>query len=316
MLSWAHVGRQGLGHIYWHIEVEFDTSPQIRIMDLRPWRIRLGAQDIALSRRRHGFESRIRYHVKPRGRRFPRGILFVRGSGQLITESTERVAPTQVTRILLIRHGMNDYVKNGLLAGRTQAVPLNDEGQKQATALAERLGSARIGAIYSSPLERCQGTAGPLAARLGLQPRKLEDINETDCGDWTGRSLDELRREEIWQQVQINPSGFRFPNGESMFEVQARMVVALERLRREHGSEVIAVVSHCDPIKLAITYYMGVPLDLYQRLEVSPASISELEFSPWSVRLLRLNDCSHVPAHPQAAVRTEHTASEAGQTDA
>ena len=95
--------------------------------------------------------------------------------------------------------------------------------------------------------------------------------------------------------MQINPSGFRFPNGESMLEIQARMVAALDRLQRGHAGETIAVFSHSDPIKLAVAFYVGMPLDLFQRLDVSPASITELDFSPLRVRLVRLNDCAHVP---------------------
>lgn len=204
-------------------------------------------------------------------------------------------APQPPTRILLVRHGVNDYVKKGLLAGRTPGVHLNTDGQAQAQAVAERLGGEKIAAVYSSPLERCQETATPLAERLGLELRLLEDVKETDCGAWTGQALEELRKAETWQQVQINPSGFRFPDGESMLEIQARMVAALERLSREHKGETIAVFSHSDPIKLAVAFYVGMPLDLFQRLDVSPASVSELDFTPLRVRLARLNDCAHVP---------------------
>jgi probable phosphoglycerate mutase len=177
-------------------------------------------------------------------------------------------------------------------------VHLNDEGNAQAQALAERLGAEKITAVYSSPLERCQETAAPVAERLGLGLRTLEGVKETDCGDWTKQPLEELCKLELWAQVQIHPSGFRFPNGESMLEIQARMVAALDELQRRHVGETIAVFSHSDPIKLAIVFYAGMPLDLFQRLEVSPASISELDFGPLRVRLVRLNDCAHVPPSP------------------
>jgi probable phosphoglycerate mutase len=212
------------------------------------------------------------------------------------TDAEPKPAPQPPTRILLIRHGVNDYVKKGLLAGRTPGVHLNEDGRAQAQAVAERLAGEKLAAIYSSPLERCQETATPLAERLGLELRLLEDVKETDCGGWTGQALEELRKAETWQQVQINPSAFRFPDGESMLEIQARMVGALERLSREHKGETIAVFSHSDPIKLAVAYFVGMPLDLFQRLDVSPASISELDFTPLRVRLVRLNDCAHVPA--------------------
>lgn len=200
------------------------------------------------------------------------------------------------TRILLIRHGVNEYVKKGLLAGRTPGVHLNEEGTRQAQALATRLAGEKIAAVYSSPLERCQETAAPTAEQLGLELHTLEDVKETDCGDWSGQPLEELRKLESWMQVQVNPSGFRFPQGESFLEIQARMVAGLERLQRQHAGETIAVFSHADPIKLAIGFFVGAPLDLFQRLEISPASISELDFSPLRVGLVRMNDCAHVPA--------------------
>ena len=200
----------------------------------------------------------------------------------------------QPTRILLIRHGLNDYVKEHRLAGRTPGVHLNDEGLAQAAALAERLASASLAAIYSSPLERACETAAPLAERLALTVQHLDGVKETDCGEWTGQLLEELSKDDLWRQVQGCPSIFRFPGGESFAEIQARMVAALEAVRSAYPSQTVAVFSHADPIKLAAAYYTGMPLDLFQRLEVGPASISELEFLPCRPRLVRLNDCAHL----------------------
>lgn len=204
------------------------------------------------------------------------------------------------TRILLIRHGINDFVQKRLLAARTPGVHLNAEGQAQAVALAERLSDAQLAALYSSPLERTRETAAPLAQRLGLDVQILDGIIETDCGAWTGQSVEALSQTELWKQVQIQPSRFRFPGGESMAEIQARMVAALEMLLAAHPGQAVAVVSHSDPIKLAIAYYTGMPLDLFQRLEIAPASISEIEFAGLRPRLVRLNDCSHIPVRADA----------------
>ncbi len=197
-------------------------------------------------------------------------------------------------RILLLRHGINDYVKAHLLAGRTPGVHLNDEGAAQAAALAARLASLPIAAVYSSPLERAQETAAPVAARLGLAVQLLEGMKETDCGEWTGRPLDELSKTDLWRQVQGCPSIFRFPGGESFVEIQARVVAALDFVRLAHPEQTVAVFSHADPIKLAVAFYLGTPLDLFQRIEVAPASITELEFAPCRPKLARLNDCAHI----------------------
>ena len=198
------------------------------------------------------------------------------------------------TRILLIRHGLNDYVKEHRLAGRTPSVHLNAEGLAQAAALAVRLASAALAAIYTSPLERACETAAPVAARLGLTVQLLDGVMETDCGAWTGQPLDELSKADLWQQVQSCPSCFRFPGGESFAEILARMVVALDFVRLAHPGQTVAVFSHADPIKLAVAFYLGTPLDLFQRIEVAPASITELAFEPCRPRLARLNDCAHI----------------------
>ena len=198
------------------------------------------------------------------------------------------------TRILLIRHGLNDYVKEHRLAGRTPGVHLNAEGLAQAAALAERLGSAALAAVYSSPLERARETAAPVAGRHGLTVQPLDGVLETDCGAWTGQTLDELSKDDLWRQVQGCPSIFRFPGGESFVEIQARVVAAVESVRLAHPQQTVAVFSHADPIKLAVAFYLGMPLDLFQRIEVAPASITELVFEPCRPRLARLNDCAHI----------------------
>lgn len=179
-----------------------------------------------------------------------------------------------VTHILLIRHGMNDYLVTRRLAGRLPGVHLNAEGRAQAQALGERLASTPIAAVYSSPLERTVETAEPIAAGHGLPVVPLEAVGEAICGEWAGRAIEELLQTARWQQVQTSPSSFRYPGGESVGEMQARMVAALETLRATHPGQTVVVVSHSDPIKAALAHYLSMPLDLYQRLTIAPASIS------------------------------------------
>lgn len=217
----------------------------------------------------------------------------------------EQPKPEPSTRILLIRHGLNDYVKEHRLAGRTPGVHLNEEGRGQALALAERLGTMPIAAVYSSPLERARETAEPLAARLGLTVHCLDGAAESDCGQWTGQSIEELSKGNAWRQVQVHPSGFRFPGGESFAEIQARMIAMLETLKDDHLGQTVVVVSHADPIKLGVAFHTGVPLDLFQRLVIAPASITELEFTTLRPLLVRLNDCAYLPP-PGPAVDAEH----------
>lgn len=192
--------------------------------------------------------------------------------------------------ILLVRHGENDYVKKNLLAGRLPGVHLNEKGQAQAQALAERLKSLPIKAVYSSPLERAMETAEPLAKALGLEIVPRPGLLETDIGEWQGLPLKGLRRSKAWRVVQGNPARHRFPGGEAFIDTQHRICTELEALAALHQpKEMIACVTHADPIKLAVAYYLGMPLDHFQRLVVSPGSITALYLGEMGAQLLILN---------------------------
>jgi probable phosphomutase (TIGR03848 family) len=194
-----------------------------------------------------------------------------------------------VTLLLLIRHGTNDWV-HGRLAGWTPGVHLNDEGRRQAVALATRLSFLSLDAIYASPLERTVETAQAIAAPRGLPLRLVEGLGEVKYGEWQGAELKELYKHELWPGVQFYPSGTRFPGGETLGEAQMRMVATLDSLRARHPKEIIAVVSHADIIKLAVAYYVGMHMDLFQRLEISPCSLTAIAFTPMGPRLVTYND--------------------------
>ena len=192
--------------------------------------------------------------------------------------------------ILLIRHGENDFVKKGIMPGRMPGIHLNDKGRTQAQALAEKLGQAPIKAVYTSPLERAAETAEYLVKALGQDAIIRPGLMETDCGEWQGKNHKSLRRLKAWRIVQSMPSLFRFPGGESFSECQARMVGEIEALRAQHEEKDIFVcVSHGDPIKLAVAYYLGLPLDHFQRLYTAPASITALHVGEMGSHLLTLN---------------------------
>jgi probable phosphomutase (TIGR03848 family) len=191
---------------------------------------------------------------------------------------------------LLIRHGETDYNKKMLFPGRLPDIHLNQRGRSQAELLAEKLKAVPINAIYSSPLDRTMETAEPLAKALNLDIISTPGLLETDCGDWQGQSVKKLRRQKIWQSVQQHPSLFHFPGGESIAECQHRMVQVLETLRLQHSTqELIACFSHSDPIKQVITYYLGLPLDNFQRLNINTGSVTVLQISENGSRLLMMN---------------------------
>lgn len=183
-----------------------------------------------------------------------------------------------ITYILLIRHGENDWVGTDRLAGRSPDVYLNEKGRQQAQELAQLLQDQPINAIYSSPLDRCLQTAQPLADLLNLSVQREAGVLEVDYGEWQAGHLKELAKLPAWQLVQHYPSTFRFPKGETLREVQSRAIGAIEQIRDAHPNQVVAIFSHGDVIRTTIAHYLGTPLDLFQRVSISTASISTLVF--------------------------------------
>jgi probable phosphomutase (TIGR03848 family) len=190
--------------------------------------------------------------------------------------------------LLLLRHAVTEHT-GAVLSGWMPGLHLSEEGRRQADGLAGRLGPVPLDAVYASPLERCQETAAVVAEAKGLKVQTLEDVIEVGYGDWTGRTLKELAKEPLWKVVQATPSAARFPDGESIFEMQSRAVLAIERLRQAHPEQTVAVCSHADVIKAITCHYLGMHLDLVQRVVVSPASVTAIAFGPVPY-LVRLND--------------------------
>ncbi|MEW6404523.1 MAG: histidine phosphatase family protein [Chloroflexota bacterium] len=193
--------------------------------------------------------------------------------------------------LLLIRHGENEFVRTHKLPGRLPGVHLNEKGQKQAQALAEALKDAPLKAIYSSPLERAMETAAPIAAIHKLQINQEPRLMDTDVGAWQGRSWKALRLTKAWAIVQRAPSRFRFPDGESFPEAQLRIANALEDISRKHNKpqDIVAVVFHADPIKLAVSHFLSLPLDNFQKLGCDTGSVTVLTVHDAGAGLLKLN---------------------------
>lgn len=192
--------------------------------------------------------------------------------------------------LLLIRHGENDFTKKHKLAGHTPDVHLNERGQSQAQALAEALKEVPIKAIYSSPLERAVETATPIAAVRGLEVQAEARLIEMNVGKWQGRSLAALRLQKAWKIVQGAPSRAQFPDGETFYECQSRVVAALDSIARKYKpQDIVACVFHADPIKLAVAHYLGLPLDHFQRLSCDTGSLTALYVSESGANLLKLN---------------------------
>jgi probable phosphomutase (TIGR03848 family) len=191
---------------------------------------------------------------------------------------------------LLIRHGENEYVAKGRLAGRLPGVHLNENGKKQAEMVAKAFAKAPIKAIYSSPMERCMETAKSLADALDLKIIPTQGLIEVDFGKWQDKTLKQLQNRKLWKVVQANPSRMEFPDGETFVNAQLRIVQALETLARKHDTkDLIACFSHSDLIKLAVSYYLGQPIDLFQRIMISPGSVSMLHLGEMGAQIINVN---------------------------
>jgi probable phosphomutase (TIGR03848 family) len=195
------------------------------------------------------------------------------------------------TTVLLVRHGTT-ATTGSVLPGRTPGLHLSERGRAQASELAERLKEMprKPTALFVSPLERAKETAIPIAKVLRLRPLVERGLLECDFGTWTGKKLSTLSRRVEWRAVQNAPSTFRFPEGESFSEMQLRIWATLERLAKRHRNRTIIVVSHADPIKAAVTYALGVPLDLFQRTVISPCSLSAITFTDTTPIVLCVNN--------------------------
>jgi probable phosphoglycerate mutase len=224
-----------------------------------------------------------------------------------------RPVPPSGTLVLLVRHGVTPSTGR-VLPGRAPGLHLADEGRVQAEAVANRLaawaadgsgsppGSGRdgrsgrsgtngptIAAVYASPLARTRETAAPIARRLGMDVTVSRGLLECDFGDWTGTELKALQKLPEWSTVQRYPSGFRFPGGESFAGMRARLADTVAGLCRQHPGQAVVAVSHADPIKAVVSDALGTHLDLFQRIVVSPCSVTAISYQANGPVVLAVN---------------------------
>lgn len=212
------------------------------------------------------------------------------------------MAQPTVTTLVLVRHATT-AATGKRLGGWTPGVHLDEAGVAQAEATAQRLSTADLAAVYSSPLERTQDTARIVARPHGLRVRTRRGLGEVDYGEWTDKPLAQLRRRALWSVIQATPSRVSFPGGESIRAAQARAVDATEELAAEHAGQTVACVSHADVIKAVVAHHLGMPLDTFQRLVISPASVTVLALPEGGPpALLTINDTGSAgpPVPPKA----------------
>jgi broad specificity phosphatase PhoE len=194
-----------------------------------------------------------------------------------------------MTIFFLIRHASCSGL--GLtLWGRTANITLDLKGELQARSLAERFKEVALDAIYSSPMERALQTAEPLARNANLEVKESPALNEIDFGDWTGKTFEELSSDEVWRRFNTRRSVTTIPSGESFLEVQNRIVKELNALASRHANARVAIVTHADVIRAAIVSFCAIPVDLIERIEISPGSVSVVALDDESVTLLTINN--------------------------
>ncbi len=193
------------------------------------------------------------------------------------------------TVVLFVRHGQTPTTGKKL-PGRAPGLHLAEKGVGQAERAGERIAAlGKVAAVYASPMERTQETAAPIAKACKLRVRTHKGLIEADFGNWTGKNLSDLRKLPEWKTVQSYPSGFRFPGGESFPEMQTRMTGAVTDLVSRHPGETIVAVSHADTIKAAVADAQGTPLDLFQRIVISPCSVSAVMYTATGPIVLSVN---------------------------
>ncbi len=194
-----------------------------------------------------------------------------------------------MTTLFLIRHGLT-AITGKTLYGQTRGIALDERGRAQAELLADRFSPVRVTAVYSSPLERCVETVAPLAAERGLDVEVRDGLIEMDAGAWTNRPLAQLRRTRLWRDVIERPSTFRFPDGESFAEAQARALGELQAIAAKHPRGRVVVGTHGDVVRMLVAHYSGAHLDLFQRIASDPASVSAVHLGAGQPRVLLVND--------------------------
>ncbi len=194
-----------------------------------------------------------------------------------------------MARILLIRHAPTPETGTRL-TGRLPGVSLGTEGTRRAQEVAQRLESVKLSAIYASPIERTWETAHEIGLVQGKTPVAEDGLLEVDYGAWSGRTLKSLYRLKAWRVVQTTPSRMEFPDGETLADAQRRAVATIERIAREHSRQTVAAVTHADIIKAILAHFLGTPLDLFQRIGVSPTSVSVVDIpAEGQPRILAMN---------------------------
>ncbi|CAN2200970.1 phoE Broad specificity phosphatase PhoE and related phosphatases [Candidatus Nanopelagicaceae bacterium] len=199
-----------------------------------------------------------------------------------------------MSTFIFLRHGHSAANREGLLTGQLPGIGLSPTGRKQAELLIDRIGKGKVDFVHVSPIERCQLTINPWlhsANSKSISSLEIKDgFSEINFGAWSGKKLSTLRRNPLWKSVQETPSQVTFPGGESFRKAQRRAVESFEEIRQIRGDKVHLIVSHSDTIKLAVAHLLGMKLDNFQKLEISPASFTIFSGDQKRLSMITINN--------------------------
>lgn len=197
---------------------------------------------------------------------------------------------------LLIRHGETNGNRIAQVMGKSP-VPLNEKGREQAQRVADWVRSFSIDHVYTSPVLRAYQTAEIIARLSKLEPKKEEALTEVDYGEWEGRNYKDFPNDTFFYKLIEDPAHTAFPGGESLGDVQKRGVELIHRLSEKHGDETVVLVSHGDPIRSIVAYFMGVPLTEFRKIRIDNGSISALELIEGRAEFKTINQVTSWESH-------------------
>jgi len=183
------------------------------------------------------------------------------------------------TRLVLVRHGEPDESMHGRCYGRLD-VPLSAAGLRRAAAVGEALRGHEIDAVYSSSLQRAFDTARAVASAHGLEPIPRDALRELDFGELEGMSHEEIASEypELYRFWMEDPSTVRFPGGEALSDLRARVLPEVAEIRERHEGESVAVVAHGGVVRVVLAEALELPDTAFFRLDQPYGALSVVDW--------------------------------------
>ncbi len=203
-----------------------------------------------------------------------------------------------MTKILLTRHGHVEGIHPERFRGR-EPLELTARGRREAAAIAGRIAGAwRPQKIYSSPMGRCVATAAAIADACGLAAQICNDLNDLDYGAWQFKAFDEAKADNpsLFAAWWATPHLVRFPNGESLQELAARVANALRFVLARHRDDTLVLVGHDSVNRALLLQLLDLPLSRYWRIAQDPCCLNEIDIGDRKICVVRVNETHHLDA--------------------